>query len=383
MKILEIIATIGPGGAETLASELAIDFSRRGGEVRFFLLAGIRGERGEHLEKRIEDAGIIILGKHPRKPASLHNLLQLIKTINTWQPDILHCHLYNSDVACTIASFFTRHTPALKIRTLHNVVISSITRSKVFSRILCRFFDYHVACSQTVKDSIPKIWCPLKPVKGLAIPNGCALPATENSHNKRKDARKEFNLTKNDLMIAHIGRFDGESLATGAKGHDTLLKAFATAFCNKENVFLLCAGDGPLRREAEQLTHDLKISHQVQFLGNIPHAWTLLRAADIFTLPSRHEGLPITLLEAAALGLPVIASNIPEIKSLSPANSWLLSPVDDVSDFARNFHKAWEDYQSISQIAQQQTSYIRENYSIERCGQDYWNLFNQQLNNPQ
>jgi len=108
-------------------------------------------------------------------------------------------------------------------------------------------------------------------------------------------------LDPDDLAVLALGRLSPE------KGQDVLLEAFSRLPAD-EHRHLLLAGDGALRPVLERRAAAL--GERVRLLGWRDDPWALLGAADVFVLPSRREGLPIALLEALAVGLPVVATHV-------------------------------------------------------------------------
>jgi glycosyltransferase involved in cell wall biosynthesis len=113
-----------------------------------------------------------------------------------------------------------------------------------------------------------------------------------------------------------------------------------------DDVHLLIAGDGDMEEAWKQLARDTGIADRVTFLGNVPHAQipTYVRAADVFVLNSRYEGLSHTLLEVLHLDRPMIASNVcgnPEVVE-HEVNGLLVDP-HDPSELARAVLRLLED----------------------------------------
>ena len=375
MKILEIIATLDPGGAETLACELAIDFARRGAQIKLFLLAGVRNQRGEFLRDRLENIGIEVIGSEPRRPASAKNLLTLINILSNWRPDIAHCHLFNSEIPLALSRLIIGRKASTYVRTLHSS-IPEFKLPRIFFKFFCSFFDYNIACSHAVEKSYLFTFGESSKEKLTIIPNGCYLAESYTSAKEKRQARLQLAIATEDFVFCNIGAFRGSSLSTEQKAHDILMKVFAEAFRERDNVLLVCAGDGPLKEGAQALASGLGIKNKVLFYGNIPEIWPLLRASDVFVMPSRFEGLPISILEAASTGLPVIASDIPEISILKPGDSWILCPLDNLAYFAETMIKMKNDISKYRHFARQESKIIRDRYSITVCSQKYWDLFN-------
>ena len=106
-------------------------------------------------------------------------------------------------------------------------------------------------------------------------------------------------------VIACVGRL------IEAKGQGILLEAFARLRQTHPDVALLLVGDGPARGELESRVRTLGLAGQVVFAGNRRDIPAVLSATDVFVLPSFAEGIPLSLLEAMAAGVPVVATAVP------------------------------------------------------------------------
>jgi len=124
--------------------------------------------------------------------------------------------------------------------------------------------------------------------------------------------RKERRFQGRENKIVFVGRLDS------AKDPSTLIQAFKRISTRHADVKLLIIGDGPLRKGLETLSKELDIANRVFFCGQVSHenAMAIMAECDIYVLTSIDEGLPTSLIEAMALGKPIIATNVggvPEI----------------------------------------------------------------------
>jgi glycosyltransferase involved in cell wall biosynthesis len=374
MKILEMIATLSPGGAEAIVADLSKHFAGRGSQVKLFLLAGVRGSRGKHLEGRLAGCGVEITGVKDRKPATFSNLANIVQCLKSWQPDIVHCHLYSSEFAYAFARAFLTGRKPIAARTLHSTDIAGPRNSLIVKR-LHNVFDLNIACSDAVSTAYNAFMRQDKIDNLFTIPNGCTLSQSMTNIDRRKAARQLLGLPPDKTVIANIAGYRGTILSTSEKAHDILLKGFACAFEGQDDTILILVGDGPLRPEAEMLSRSLGIQDKVRFLGNVSEPWPVLQAADVFALPSRHEGLPLSLLEASSTALPVIASDIPEIRHISPGRSWHLFQVNDVQDLSNAMKEVILRLDEYRAEAAKDAHVIRKGYAIEECADKYLNLF--------
>lgn len=161
--------------------------------------------------------------------------------------------------------------------------------------------------------------------KVFVIPNGVDL--------------KKFKVESVKLKVSES---DGKTIITVSRlveknGVDTLIRAFAEVKKQITDAQLIIAGDGPLRRDLQNLAYDLLMQDSIIFKGkvafeNIPD---VLESADIFVRPSRSEGLGTAFLEAMAVGVPVIATPVGGIPDfLEDGKTGLFAKVDDLGDLA-------------------------------------------------
>jgi glycosyltransferase involved in cell wall biosynthesis len=144
-----------------------------------------------------------------------------------------------------------------------------------------------------------------------------------DSHLTREEARIGLGLPEKDAFVyGTVGRL------AETKGQGVLLTAFARVHEKYPESWLILAGEGRLESELRALAAELNIHERVVFLGYRTDIPEVLKACDVFVLPSIAEGLPGALLEAMATGIPVIASRVggvPEILN-NPELGMMISP---------------------------------------------------------
>jgi len=114
--------------------------------------------------------------------------------------------------------------------------------------------------------------------------------------------KKEYGL-ENNIVLGHIGRF------TYQKNHLYLLKILAELVKNKDSYVMVLIGDGPHQQKIKEAAEVMGLGRHVKFLGLKTNIAELLQMIDIFVFPSIYEGLPVTLIEAQAAGLKILASD--------------------------------------------------------------------------
>ena len=243
------------------------------------------------------------------KPAAL---------IETVRPDFLHVHagigwegqvLARSGADAGIAVVRTEHLPWL------------ITDARQEA-------EYAAAASVVgafiaVSDAAAATWAPvlsrLAPgARLVTIPNGVEPPAVGRGRDETRDA---LHVPRDALLLLCVGRF------TPQKNQRSLVRAFLAL--GRSGLHLLFIGDGPERQACES---EARGAPDIAFLGHREDVGDLMAAADLLVLPSHFEGLPLVVLEAMALGLPVVATRIASTtEALGPAHPWLSAPDDPES----------------------------------------------------
>lgn len=139
------------------------------------------------------------------------------------------------------------------------------------------------------------------------IHNGVDLHVYKYDEDNRRKIRREFSIADEQLVIGHIGRFNQQ------KNHKFLIEVFAEVLKQEPNALLMLVGDGEKKSEVKEQINALGIEESVIFTGIRSDVPSLLSAMDVFVFPSFYEGMPNTVIEAQATGLPcVIADTITE-----------------------------------------------------------------------
>jgi len=191
-----------------------------------------------------------------------------------------------------------------------------------------------------------------------------------------QSVRNELGISTDAFVVGHVGRFHPQ------KNHITMLKTFARLIKEAGKAHLLFVGEGPLRGEIEGTIAELKISESVTLAGNRRDVPELLAAMDIFFFPSLNEGLPNALIEAMACGIPIVASNIKEIKEILPSDIYgQLYDCKDVESFISALKSLYLDESKRNKLGACGREWIVKNFSIEVSAENLCrHLFVDQIN---
>jgi len=194
--------------------------------------------------------------------------------------------------------------------------------------------DLHVAVSSEAVGSVPALLG-----GGLApMVHGIDLEEVRDHRPTRDATRAELGLSNDDVAFITVANLRRE------KAYDVLLQAARTVVDANPRAVFLSVGQGPLADEMAELARTLNLGDRFRFLGFRSDVPNLLAAADVFTLASRHEGLPVSLMEAAALGLPTVATNVGGLGDVLTDNAdALVVPPESPDLLASAYLKVMED----------------------------------------
>jgi glycosyltransferase involved in cell wall biosynthesis len=294
---------------------------------------------GDRKQSLIEKRGypVINLGIPKNKlkkfrPSVVFKIADIIKKHDV---DIVHCQRHKPTIYGTLAAWVADKKVKV-LTTVHGRNRSRTLSRKIINYVLFKRISRIISVSNAVRDDILKTNWNLSFDKVVTVYNGIDTDKFSDSISTWQEARTHLGLEiKDAFMFGTVGRL------TKVKGQKVLLQAFAKVIRKYPNSWLVITGKGPLETELRRLAMELNINKRVVFLGFRMDIPDILRAYDAFILPSFSEGLPLSLLEAMATGIPVISSRVggvPEIldsfdqkimvtpssvKELSAAMTWL------------------------------------------------------------
>lgn len=358
MRILLLSTSMGMGGADQQVLILARAMRARGHEVRIISLAPL-GQMGEEAER--EGIPIQSLGLR-RNLGFFPGLMRLVRVIRQARPDILHSHMVHANL---IASAVRAMAPVPRlIATIHSINPGGPFRVAAY-RLSSRMVDQFTIISRLSADHYVSIGA--VPRERLqVIPNTVDIERFQRSLPARAALRKELGVADRFVWIA-VGRFEE------AKDYPTMIGGFARLVSSRPDALLLLVGKGSLKEEVEQLIRQHGLEEQVRFLGVRRDVPELLSTADGYVLSSAWEGMPVVLLEAAALELPIVATRVGGVAEVVDDGSTgiLVQPGDPAS-----LAEAMGRIQSLSpeeraRMGARGRSLVEQRYGTERV-MDVW-----------
>jgi glycosyltransferase involved in cell wall biosynthesis len=243
--------------------------------------------------------------------------------------DVVHVHAPASAALLLAAGVLERRRPSDVVFTLHNSWRNLRPRNRPLAAAAMATFPVTVACSSSAAQTIPRSVRRFARGGVRVVPNGVDVERIDRVLATRPPEATDETPGPTGLRIATVGRL------IPIKDQATLLEAFARVA--REHDRLEIVGEGALRGRLERQAADLGIADRTRFHGLLPRdeVYGLLGRCDVFASPSHGEGLPLSVLEAMAVGLPVVLSDIgPHRELVAGTVGATLAPVDDVAALA-------------------------------------------------
>jgi glycosyltransferase involved in cell wall biosynthesis len=307
-KVLLLIKCLGYGGAE----QLLVHMVRHRDRERFDYEVAYILENENSLVPQVEDAGVTVHSLGASSNRDLGWTRRLRTLLRQRNFDLMHSHLpYSATLGRMVAaaSMMPGRRPAL-VYTEHSMWDKMAVALKVLNRATIGLDDRLLIVSHAAKESLP----PALRRHATVVIHGIEMEPVQRARSvretSRREVRQEFGLADDEFLALTVANLRRE------KGHDVLLSSARIVNDHRVPVRFIVAGRGPLQAELEGEHANLGLGDRFRFVGARFDILRLLGAADLFVLPSRHEGLPVTLMEAGAMGVPIVASAVGDIPNL-------------------------------------------------------------------
>lgn len=313
-----VVTHLAYGGAETQVVELAAEMVRRGWGVRVTSLMSADG-----LTDRLDALGVPWDALNvPRGRWSPRLVTGMLRILRAWRPDVLHTHTLPANFVGRVVKPLAR-VPVL-VTSAHNHTEGGRARM-LFYRLTDPVADLTTNCSEAAVERYIRIGA--SPAHRIRyVPNGIDTDRFAPDEARRAATRSALGLTPDTFAWLAVGRMEEQ------KDYPNLLAAAARALGPDDR--LLVVGDGVLRPEVERRLAAHGLGDRVRLLGIRTDIPDLMRAADAFVMGSAWEGLPITLLEASASALPIVATDVGGNDQIVRPGQGFLPPARDAQALA-------------------------------------------------
>jgi len=366
MKIAHVIGSCSAGGAEVFVKDLIKQLKFLGHNVELWVMIRAKDtnlankqtmdfEKSFISELNSHDVPVRFLNKRPHKDW-MKTIRNLRERYDIFKPQIVHSHL--ESVTFHVVKALSSKTNV--VQTIHSSVIDFPFLQKIY---LNRKISHYVAISNKVR-SILTNSLNLKPEKIATTYNGIDLKKFKINRRNNSEVKK----------IISIGRL------TKAKDYPNLFKALDILIpkLNKQNLPLPSVdivGNGEIENELKALTKKMNLDNIVSFLGVRQDIPELLKESDIYVMSSEWEGLSISLIEALASGIPIVATNAGSNNEVVENNvSGIIVPIKDPEALAEGIYNLIINKDLRERLSKEAVK-RSELFSIENCAKKHVEMY--------
>jgi glycosyltransferase involved in cell wall biosynthesis len=354
-RVLHVIYSLYRGGAERVIETQLLGGDRRRFE---YLVCSLTG--GGDMIDRMSNAGsrVFLLGK--RRRGDVTAVTKLANLIRREKVDLLHLHNSPGMFWGTLARIASA-TGVPIVRTEHNPYIPEDLPA-LYRRLYPQFTKRasKVICvSELVRRSYAERF-PALAGSFMEIPNGIRMQDYEKLP-PRAECRAQFKLLPGAKLIGTVGRM------VPVKNHKLLIEALFRARQTVSDVHLAIIGEGDLRESLAAYAADLGVSEYVSLVKETRKIDYFYGAIDIFCLSSDSEGMPLTLLEALASGVPVVSTEVGGISEVieSGKNGYLV-PKGSAEFLAKRIVELLQDPSKAAELALAGRKMVHERFPAEK-----------------
>lgn len=367
-NVLFVMLQLSMGGTERIVLELARNLNEDFFDVYVASFAG--GTLESQLRQICKE--IFLISK--KAGFDLNAMMQLSGIIDRENIHVVNAHHYMPFFYSFLGARVFRN--AKLIYTEHSVAevdMISNWHMHIFNSLLYRT-NTVVGVSNEVSEAFRKKF-PRHSGKFMSIPNGVDIERF-SSRVERLDIRAHWGFSPEDYVIGTVANF------RYVKNHVCLVRAFQRLSTVNPNARLILVGKGypgdleNSEEEVRRLVAFHELEDRVVFAGYQEDIPSILQCLDVFCLPSFSEGLPVSILEAMAAGVPVVGSDVRGIREVVSHNeTGLLFPVNDHDALAQQFIQLQNDRELSRKIIRSAFDFVCRNHGIARWTDTYEQLF--------
>lgn len=286
------------------------------------------------------------------------------------QVDIWHGHDYKTNLIGWIVSKFHRMR---LITTAHGWVDYSgrlPAYYKYEKRWILPRYEKVICVSTSVMDQAIQGGTPKS--KCVHIDNAIDSEQFARCRSVAAAKQQDFPEVEDRFLIGTIGRLSAE------KGFDLLIQAVSQLISNGLNAHLVIAGEGPERAKLQKLIDELGLQNRIQLLGFCKDTRSYYESLDLFVLSSYREGLPNVVLEAMAVGCPVVATQVDGVpRIITNQSDGVLVPSGSAEELAKGIHGLVDNRKIREQLACNGVETIRKRWSFQSRMKRIGNIYSE------
>jgi glycosyltransferase involved in cell wall biosynthesis len=342
----------------------------RGGEQQsLYLMDGLAkrevfsilaAQPGGPMAERARANGHTVIEQRMRGEADALAILALSRLMRREKISVVHCHTSHAHTLGAVAATLIRRSRRPKVVVSRRVDFSIFRRS-FFGLNHIKYLhgvDRYVTVSHAIRDVLIKDGIPGERI--TTVHSGIDLARITEAPDRTNELREELQVPADDVLVGNVAHLADH------KGQRYLLDAVPRILTGAPNTTFAIVGKGELREDLEAQARELGIADRVRFTGFRTDVPSLLKAFDLFVMPSHMEGLGTSVLDAMAAGTPVVgteAGGMPE--AIEHQKSGLVVPIKDPAALAQAVLHMLKNPQQAGHMAANALERVKERFSTD------------------
>ncbi len=359
MRITHVVENLNRGGLERVVIDLVEQQQTLGHACQIVCLF----EPGQ-LAPEIERLGVPLVSCHKRYGLDFAAVRRMRAAVRHHHPDVLHTHNAMAHYYAVLATAFL---PLRRINTRHGMANYPFSRKReLFYRLAMAFSDMAAVVCDKARENFLRYRI-IPAAKAITVYNGIPVGRFQpRSPEARKQLLAETGWADNSVLLGIVARLNPP------KDHKMLLRAMALVRQGAPPARLVVVGNGPLRAELESLSLELGLQDAVRFLGDRSDVQALLPGLDIFVLSSVTEGYSISLLEACAAALPIVATDVGGNREIvRDGTNGFLVPARSPEEFSDAVLRLVRDSGLRAEMGRRNRQFAEEGGSVQTMAERY------------
>ncbi|MBI4358111.1 MAG: glycosyltransferase [Candidatus Omnitrophica bacterium] len=361
IRLLQLIWSLDLGGAEQVVMDLARGLDRQ----KFKTIVCCLNNKGRYAPS-LERTGIKVIALHKRSKFDPFLVSRLKEIIRTERIDLIHTHLYSAHLWGRMAA---KATGVPCVSSEHGMdewrTGLRLTLDRWYAPVSKRMIFVSEAVKQFYMKANPSL-----DGRCRIIHNGVDVASFQKSAEEKQAFRESLGLSQNEKVIGIVGRLVPE------KAHVDFIEAIQLLVENRKDILGLVVGEGALLDPLKKRVEEAGLERHVLFTGFRRDVSSLYQVMDVLALCSLREGFPLTILEAMATGVPVVATEVGGVLEMAEhEQDSLLVPPSDSPALANAIHRVLEDEGLRAKLIENAKRKVSSRFSIARMVRDHESLY--------
>lgn len=365
IKVMHMIWSLDLGGAEQVVVNLTRNFDRK----RFLPVVCCLNQKGRYASL-VEGEGIPVFEMNKSPKLDLFLVPRLVRLIKRMEVDLVHTHLFTANLWGRIAA---KLAGVPVISSEHGMDSWRNAIDLALDQILTSINEKVVFVSHGVKEFYSER-NPAVDQKARIIHNGIEIDKFAPVADREK-IRRQLGLSPNAHVVGIVGRLVPD------KAHHHFIEAIKLIAKEDPQIRALIIGEGKLLGQLKAKVIKMQLEDKIYFLGNQNELPALYQAMDVFVLSSLREGLPLTILEAMAAKVPVIATNVGGVaECIEHERDGILIEPSNPAKLVEAIQRVLSDQNLRENLIRHANEKVLSRFSVQKMTRDHESLYEEILN---